>query len=100
MQRALLYFGVNAGQILVEDQSRNTYENFANSKKILNSHFGEKDYHVAIVTSDFHMFRALGIAKTYGLNAGSVNASLDWYLRPGSFLRESFSIVKFWWLSI
>lgn len=98
MQRALVAMGVKAGQILVEDQSRNTYENFANSKEILNSYFGGQDYRVAVVTSDFHMFRALGIARTYGLQAGSVNAPLDWYLRPGSFLRESLSIVKFWFL--
>jgi uncharacterized SAM-binding protein YcdF (DUF218 family) len=102
MKRALVSLGVNAGQILLEDQSRDTYENLANSKKILDARFYGQPYRVAIVTSDFHMFRALGVARTYGLGlqAKSFNAPLDWYLRPGSFIRESLSIVKFWWRSI
>jgi uncharacterized SAM-binding protein YcdF (DUF218 family) len=97
MQHALVSLGVNADQILLEDQSRNTYENLANSKKILDARFHGRPYRVAMVTSDFHMFRALGVARIYGLHAKSFNAPLDWYLRPGSFIRESLSIVKFWW---
>ncbi|GHT91197.1 hypothetical protein AGMMS49545_06580 [Betaproteobacteria bacterium] len=96
MQRALLAAGIEAHQILLEDQSRNTDENFANSKKILNKHFGGQTWRVSVVTSDFHMFRALATARRHGLDATSFNAPLDWYLRPGSFLRESLSIVKFW----
>lgn len=98
MQHALLALGVNGNRILVEDQSRNTDENFANSKKILDKRFGGQAWRAAIVTSDFHMFRALAIARSHGLDATRYNAPLDWYLRPGSFLRESLSIVKFCWL--
>jgi uncharacterized SAM-binding protein YcdF (DUF218 family) len=100
MQRALLTLGIDARQIVVEDRARNTDENFAHSKKILDDHFGGHPWRVAVVTSDFHMFRALAIARSYGLDATSFNAPVEWYLRPGSFLRESFSIVKFWVMSI
>jgi uncharacterized SAM-binding protein YcdF (DUF218 family) len=98
MRRYLLAQGIAAGRILIEDRSRNTYENLGNARTILATHFGGRPYAVAMVTSDFHMFRALGIAKRYGIPAKSFNAPLDWYLRPGSFLREALSIVKFWYL--
>jgi uncharacterized SAM-binding protein YcdF (DUF218 family) len=96
MRRFLIARGIAPARILVEDKSRNTYENFANAKTLLARHFAGKPYVAAVVTSDFHMFRALGIARRYGIPARSYNAPLDFYLRSGSFLRETLSIVKFW----
>ncbi|MDR0664653.1 MAG: YdcF family protein [Helicobacteraceae bacterium] len=96
IKRYLILNGAREERIIIEDRSRNTYENFANAKGILDSHFNGDRYAVAVATSDFHMFRALAIAKRYGINAASYNAPLKWYLKAASFLRETLSIIKLW----
>jgi uncharacterized SAM-binding protein YcdF (DUF218 family) len=89
--RYLILNGVSIEKIILEDRSKNTHENFENVKCILSD-----SYNVAIVTSEFHMVKALRIAGKYGFIARSYNAPLDWYLRIASFLCETLSIVKFW----
>ncbi|MDR1694547.1 MAG: YdcF family protein [Lactobacillaceae bacterium] len=96
MKRYLVAKGIDGGRIIEEDKSRNTYENLANAKEILDNRFKDKGYKIALITTDFHTFRSLKIAKKLGLNAASYNAPLLWYLRPGSTLRELISIVKYW----
>lgn len=92
MKRYLVSKGIDSGQIVEEEFSRNTYENLLNAKEIIDG----KGYSVVIVTTDFHMYRTLKIAEKCGIEAKSYNAPLNWYLRPGSTLREIVSILKFW----
>lgn len=100
MKRYLIAKGIDETRIIEEDTSRNTYENFINTKKILNGYYGNSNYKIVVVTSNFHMFRALKIAKKLGFEAKSYNAPLDWYLLPGSFLRELISLIKYWYWSL
>lgn len=51
---------VNPGRIVLEDQSRNTYENVLYSKELLNPQPGER---WVMVTSASHMPRAMGIFR-------------------------------------
>lgn len=60
--------GVAAEDILIEDRSTDTVENLTNAKAIMDEH----GYRSAIiVTSDYHMTRAMWIAKDVGLDASA-----------------------------
>lgn len=91
MAEYLIAAGVGPERILVEDASENTYGNLKNSGALLDK---EKNT-VVVVTNNFHMYRALGIAgkngyaKVYGLAADSYPGML-----PNNLLREFFGVVK------
>lgn len=83
--------GIEETRILLEKESKNTLENIANSKVIL----GENYNGVGIITNNFHMFRALQLAKAQGLENvyGIAADSTLWYL-PNNMLRECMAILK------
>ena len=83
--------GVDASRIVREDKSANTAQNIANSMAILGPDAGR----VGIVTNDFHVFRAVTIARKAGLRdaCGIAAYSTPFYL-PNNMLRESMGIVK------
>lgn len=64
MKSLAVEFGVPADRILVETRSRNTYENALYSKEILKN-MGQKT--IIIVTSAFHMPRAVATFKKMGI---------------------------------
>lgn len=62
--RLLTTLGIPATQIILESDSRNTYENFKNVKPLLPDPKG--DY--VLVTSAYHMPRSVGIARKVGIH--------------------------------
>jgi uncharacterized SAM-binding protein YcdF (DUF218 family) len=70
MRRFLLDLGVPDGAIVSEGGSRNTIENIRNVRRMVG------DAPVALVTSAFHMPRAMRIARQAGLNAAAFPT--DW----------------------
>ncbi|HZP98990.1 MAG TPA: YdcF family protein [Reyranella sp.] len=70
MKELLVQLGVPAEAITLEDQSRNTLENIAFVHRIVG------DAPVALVTSGFHMPRALKIARKAGLRASAFPTDL------------------------
>lgn len=59
--------GINADRLIIESQSRNTYENFKLTKPLLpHSEHSRATY--ILVTSAYHMPRAVGIARQQGIN--------------------------------
>ncbi|MEW6408753.1 MAG: YdcF family protein [Nitrospirota bacterium] len=64
MKSLAIEFGVPENRILVETQSRNTYENALYSKEILKD-MGVKT--IILVTSAFHMPRAVAVFKKIGI---------------------------------
>lgn len=91
MKSYLLQKGIEEERIWVEEQSTNTYENLVYSAEFLKR---END-NVVLVTNNFHMFRALQIAKKQGyahiegLSAGSYPGMV-----PNNLLREFFGVIK------
>lgn len=87
----LVQAGIEEERILLEDKSRSTYENLVYSGGLLDK---END-RVVIVTNNFHVFRALGIArkqnygKVEGLAADSVLG-----MGPNNLLREFLGVLK------
>lgn len=83
--------GIPEERIILETKSTTTKQNIANSMELV-----EKDASIGIVTNNFHMFRALCIAKKQGLKnvCGIASKSTPVYL-PNNMLREFFAMIKF-----
>lgn len=71
MRDYLLEKGVPGAGLLVENISQYTVQNFENARKLLEEH-GLRC--AAVVTSDYHLTRALWIARSMGLNVWGVAA--------------------------
>jgi uncharacterized SAM-binding protein YcdF (DUF218 family) len=65
VKKQLLLMNVPDSSIITENKSRNTIENAAFSKILLNDHHLQQPY--ILVTSAFHMRRSLGIFKRAGI---------------------------------
>ncbi len=78
--------------IIVEDKSTTTYENFLFSKKIIEEK-SEKKPEVTFSTSDYHVFRAAIYAKRVGLNIVGMGAKTAKYYLPNAYIREYIAIL-------
>lgn len=81
---------------LLEDRSTSTAENFRFSKEILRESGLDTDTAlIAVVTNDFHCFRAHMIAQRQELHIVDVPAELPWWwLTANYYVREAFAVVK------
>ncbi len=82
--------GIEAERILMEDRSVNTSQNVRFSRELMEDPAAA----VGIVSNDFHVFRAVHIAKAQGLNAVPIPAPSSPGMYPHYMLREAFAIVK------
>ncbi len=96
MKRYLVSKGVNAGQILEENRSRNTKQNFQYSKELIDSRFSGKPYSIACITSNYHAYRAKKLSENAGLSITQYGSGSLWYLYPSAYFREMLSIFKTW----
>lgn len=91
MARYLEEKGIAADRIRVEDQSRNTKENLQFSMKFIE----RENAATAIVSNDFHIFRATHIAKKAGyVNPQGLAARDDARTILADMVREFFGVVK------
>lgn len=95
MERYLVAKGVPKERILKEESSVSTQTNMKNSKELLDSVF-EGEYTVAIVTGDYHIYRAVKYAKDVGFNCKHIFAPVELYNFPLCALRESAAVLKAW----
>ena len=94
MQRYLVKNGIDSSVIFCEDMSYSTHENLAYAKIIME----EKGYETAlIVTSDYHLWRALSIAEDLGIQASAAGAlgAIAWYQTIRNHVRETLSWGKY-----
>lgn len=83
--------GIASGRIIKEDKSRNTFQNLTFSAEFLDK---EKNS-VGIVTNNFHVFRAVGIAKKAGYKeVCGIAARGEPFLQYNNMMREFFGVVK------
>ncbi|MBW6410677.1 YdcF family protein [Clostridium weizhouense] len=97
MSTYLIDKGIPKERIIIEDQSRNTNENFKYSKEKIEEHSGKflDQVSVKIVTTDFHAFRSSILAKKNGYeNFGNYSSNTVWHLIPVMYTREAFGVVK------
>lgn len=63
MQEYLLINGVKKEDIIIEDKSRNTYENIIKSSSILKESYNLENIKIILITSDFHLKRCMELMK-------------------------------------
>jgi uncharacterized SAM-binding protein YcdF (DUF218 family) len=86
MASYLIARGFPADRLLLEDQSRTTEENLLFSKAIMDEL--RPAARAAVVTSDFHAFRAALLARRLGIRGQVTGARVAGYYRPSAVLRE------------
>ena len=91
MKQYLMEQGIAPERILVEDRAENTVQNILFSKPLLSS----SDASVGIVTNNFHVTRAMALARKQGLtNAYAIAAPSTPLYLPNNMLREFFGLTK------
>ncbi len=63
-RQLLIAMGIDKTRLIIESQSRNTYENFL----LIKPKLPKPDGHYVLVTSAFHMPRAVGVARKLNIN--------------------------------
>ncbi len=91
MYRYLTEKGISKNRLYKEDKSTSTRENLEFSLEIITEEQLNKE--IAIVTNEFHEYRAAQIAKALGLEVSAVPAKTAWWLFPTYYVRELYGIV-------
>lgn len=88
--------GVPRSAVLAEWQSQSTRQNALNVAKLIRKLPGRR----VLLTSDFHMFRAIRVFRKVGIDATPMavpdvlSRAEHWYSRPGAFLTMTLESVK------
>lgn len=94
MERWLVQRGIDPKRLIQEDRSTSTLENLAFSKAIIQQRGLPES--VAVVTSDFHEYRATKLARSFGLMPVAVPAGTRWWLLPTFYVRELYGVLHQW----
>ncbi len=90
MKRYLLEQGIPESDILMEDKSTTTLENLQFSKNIIESREGRK--YTALVTSNYHVYRALRYCRRVGLKCKGIGSHVAFYYWPSALIREFIAV--------
>ena len=85
--------GISPESILLEDKSKNTYQNMQFSAKVAAKDFGGEKYRAKFFSNNYHIFRAALFAKAAGLNANGVGSYTRFYFLPNAIVREFAAIL-------
>ena len=93
MREWLLAHGAKPDLVVAETESYNTRQNLANAKAIMESRGLAQ---ALIVTSDYHVARALELCKQAGISATGMGSPSkpEYFLK--NHIQESLSWIKFW----
>ena len=93
MESALSEAGIERKRLIMEERSTSTLENLKFSKRLLPA----SAVRVGIVTSNFHLYRALELAKKLGYRAPvGIGAPCEGVYLPHYLVREFFGVLKDW----
>ena len=90
MKRYLLEQGIPESDIIMEDKSATTLENLKFSKDIIDSREGRK--YTALVTSNYHVYRALRYCRKVGLKCKGIGSHVAFYYWPSALIREYIAV--------
>ena len=94
MSRYLVKNGIAEQRIFKEEKSTSTKENILYTKEILTKIGNGEKQEIAIITSEFHLFRAKFLAQRNGLEPQGIPAKTPTYVLVNYLIREYFAIVK------
>jgi uncharacterized SAM-binding protein YcdF (DUF218 family) len=92
MQGYLISLDIDESRIYTEDKSTSTEENLEFSLEIVNQNGLSKN--VAIVTSDYHVYRSIQNAEELGFNAIGIPSPTPWRVWLSCHVREWLAILK------
>lgn len=92
IRRELVDQGISEARIILEGQSTDTYENISFSKRLI----PEGTSQGLVVTNNFHLYRAVSIARDNGLDVQGLPAETPWSAVVKSYSREYLAITKFY----
>lgn len=96
MKDWLLARGIAEQRILPEDRSTSTMENLSNARDIILEDGGSTD-DVAILSSNYHLYRAKLMAGSLGMDAVGVASPMGYpFYTLGMFIREAFGVTHLW----
>ncbi len=94
MKKYLIEKGISNDRILMEDESRNTYQNIKYSYEIICERNDEKA-NVLICSNNFHIFRAVKLGQSAGIeNVEGLAAESDNRLLLSYMVRECVGLLK------
>ena len=97
MAEYLIAGGVAADRVIREGRSTSTEENLMFSRRLLEEQGVAATDPIVVVTSDFHVRRAVRIARKAGFGeVAGVGAGTPLYLRYNAWLREYFAAISGW----
>lgn len=95
MEAYLLSQHISASRILKEEKAENTEQNIAFSYAIIQKETNAAS--VAIVSSEYHLYRAKYLARELGFSAYGIAAPTSGFLlKVNYFLREALAVLKTW----
>ena len=86
MKNYLIGQGIKEKNIIVEDKSKNTYENIKFSNKIIQKN--KENPNIAFSTTNYHVFRAGAIATEQNIAIEGIGAKTKTYYWVNAFIRE------------
>jgi len=92
IKRELVKQGISETRVILENHSTDTYENINFSKKLIppNANVG------LVVTNNFHLYRAISIARDQGLDVQGLPAKTPRKAVIKSYTREYLAITKYY----
>ena len=87
--------GIPESQILLEDKSVNTYENFKNAIEIIKKTTDKKAPKIAFATTNYHVFRAGLLAARLHIKAEGIGSRTKSYFWVNAFIREFIATVYY-----
>lgn len=94
MYRWLVDKGIDGERIYKEDKSTSTDENIRFSKDVIVEN--GLNPQLAIITSEYHTYRAGIVAEKYGMEYGAVPGTTATWLFPTYYVRELYGILAEW----
>ncbi|MBR1414190.1 MAG: YdcF family protein [Bacilli bacterium] len=86
MKNYLIEQGISNDNIIIEDKSKNTYENIKFSYKLINKN--SKIANIAYATTNYHVFRAGIIATNQNIKLEGIGSKTKSYFWVNAFIRE------------
>ena len=95
MRRYLVAQGIPEHVICAETRSKNTYQNMAFSKAIIEEI--NADGKPLFATTNYHVFRSGLWANQAGLHAEGIGGKTKWWFWPNAFMRECVGLLQRRW---
>ena len=96
MYNELTAMGIEPNRIWLEEKSTDTTQNIQNSMNVLKENTGGIPDNIAVLSSEFHVFRAEQIAQDLGMNVQTVGAKTQRKeLLLNYFIREILAVWKY-----